>query len=56
VIKKGIQLNKRKLVNSILYADDHILMLPTMNRRTQQCIYITSSPIHTDSIGQHVSI
>jgi len=26
VIKKGIQLNNRKLVNTILYADDHILM------------------------------
>jgi len=26
VIKKGIQLNKRKLVNTILYADDQILM------------------------------
>jgi hypothetical protein len=36
VIKKGIQLNNRKLVNTILYADDQILMatseddLPTM--------------------------
>jgi len=26
VIKKGIQLNNRKLVNTIFYADDHILM------------------------------
>jgi len=26
VIKKGIQLNNRKLVNTILYADDQILM------------------------------
>jgi hypothetical protein len=26
VIKKGIQLNNRKLVNSVLYADDQILM------------------------------
>jgi hypothetical protein len=26
VIKKGIQLSNRKLVNTILYADDHILM------------------------------
>jgi len=26
LIKKGIQLNNRKLVNTILYADDHILM------------------------------
>ena len=26
VIKKGIQLNNRKLVNTILYADDRILM------------------------------
>ena len=26
VIKKGTQLNNRKLVNTILYADDHILM------------------------------
>jgi len=26
VIKKGIQLNDRKLVNTILYADDQILM------------------------------
>ena len=26
VIKKGIQLNNRKLVNAILYADDQILM------------------------------
>ena len=26
VIRKGIQLNNRKLVNSILYADDQILM------------------------------
>jgi len=26
VIKKGVQLNNRKLVNTILYADDHILM------------------------------
>jgi len=26
VIKKGIQLNSRKLVNTILYADDQILM------------------------------
>ena len=26
VIKKSIQLNKRKLVNTILYADDQILM------------------------------
>jgi len=26
VIKKGIQLNNRKLVNMILYADDQILM------------------------------
>ena len=25
-IKKGIQLNNRKLVNTILYADDQILM------------------------------
>ena len=25
-IKKGIQLNNRKLVNTILYADGHILM------------------------------
>ena len=27
VIKKGIQLNNRKLVNTILYADDQILMV-----------------------------
>jgi len=26
VIQKGIQLNNRKLVNTILYADDQILM------------------------------
>ena len=26
VIKKGIQLNNRKLVNTILHADDQILM------------------------------
>ena len=26
MIKKGVQLNNRKLVNTILYADDHILM------------------------------
>ena len=26
MIKKGIQLNNRKLVNAILYADDQILM------------------------------
>jgi beta-xylosidase len=26
VIKKGIQLNNRKLLNTILYADDQILM------------------------------
>ena len=26
MIKKGIQLNNRKLVNTILYADDQILM------------------------------
>ena len=26
VMKKGIQLNNRKLVNTILYADDQILM------------------------------
>jgi hypothetical protein len=26
VLKKGIQLNNRKLVNIILYADDQILM------------------------------
>ena len=26
LIKKGIQLNNRKLVNAILYADDQILM------------------------------
>jgi hypothetical protein len=26
VIKKGIQLNNRKLVNTVLYADDQILM------------------------------
>ena len=26
MIKKGISLNKRKLVNTILYADDQILM------------------------------
>ena len=26
VVKKGIQLNNRKLVNTILYADDQILM------------------------------
>ena len=26
VIKKGIQLNNRKLANTILYADDQILM------------------------------
>jgi len=26
VIKKGIQLNNRKLVNMMLYADDQILM------------------------------
>ena len=26
MIKKGIQLNNRKLVNTIFYADDHILM------------------------------
>jgi len=26
VIKKGIQLNNRKLVNTISYADDHILI------------------------------
>jgi len=26
LIKKGIQLNNRKLVNTTLYADDHILM------------------------------
>ena len=26
MIKKGIQLNKRNLVNTILYADDQILM------------------------------
>jgi hypothetical protein len=26
VIKKGIQLNNKKLVNTILYADDQILM------------------------------
>jgi len=26
VIKKGIQLNNRKLVNTILYADNQILM------------------------------
>jgi len=26
VIKKGIQLNSRKLVNTIIYADDQILM------------------------------
>jgi len=26
VIKKGIQLNNRKLVNTILYAEDQILM------------------------------
>jgi len=26
VIKKGIQLNNRKLVNTILYADDQILV------------------------------
>jgi hypothetical protein len=26
VIKKSIQLNNRKLVNTIPYADDHILM------------------------------
>jgi len=27
VIKKGIKLNNRKLVNMILYADDQILMV-----------------------------
>ena len=26
MIKKGIQLNNRKLVNTVLYADDQILM------------------------------
>jgi len=26
VIKKGIQLNNRKLVNTVLYAEDQILM------------------------------
>jgi len=26
VIRKGIQLNNRKLVNTVLYADDQILM------------------------------
>jgi len=31
VIKKGIQLNKRKLVNTILYADDQILMAISEN-------------------------
>ena len=27
MIKKGIQLNNRKLVNTVLYADDQILMV-----------------------------
>ena len=31
MIKKGIQLNNRKLVNTILYADDHILMATPEN-------------------------
>ena len=32
MIKKGIPLNNRKLVNTILYADDKILMISNLRR------------------------
>ena len=40
VIKKGIQLNNRKLVNTILYADDQILMATSEDELQTMAFYL----------------
>jgi hypothetical protein len=54
VIKKGIQLNKRKLVNTVPYADDQILMATSEDELQKNGITIEtySKKIQNDYI-QH---
>ena len=40
MIKKGIQLNNRKLVNTILYADDQILMATSEDERQTMAYHL----------------